>query len=221
MFQMTTLIPLWLLKIISAEIITTDLTGVTIYLEELGQAQLYHDTWNIIFGVGTNDIDDRLGSLQSAFSTASYQCDNCLERFELNLIQSRIQRLDKQRSLLNQLLGKKRNKRGFFNSIWDVSKTLFGTLSENDMNYINKELDKLFKDNTILSEGISNQTKVIKLLLNSASTDLNTLELHSRENVNRLNQLANGSNKNTQNLAVCMMIVDELSGHQPPDKCNK
>ena len=69
------------------------------------------------------------------------------------------------------------------------------------MNYINKELDKLFKDNTILSTGISNQTKVIKLLLNSASTDLNTLELHSRENVNRLNQLANGTKKNTKNLA--------------------
>ena len=68
---------------------------------------------------------------------------------------------------------------------------------------------------------------MIKLLLNSASTDLNTLELYSRENVNRLNQLANGTNKNNQNLAivnqitVCMMIVDELSGHQPPDKCNK
>ena len=214
---MTTLILLWLLKIISAEIITTDLTGVTIYSEELGQAQLYHDTWNIILGVGTNDIDDRLGSLQSAFAAASYQCDDCLERFELNLIQSRTQRLDKQRGLLNQLLGKKRNKRGFFNFIGDVSKTLFGTLSENDMNYINKELDKLFKDNTILSTGISNQTKVIKLLLNSATTDLNTLELHSKENVNCLNQLANGTNKNTQNLAsanqitVCMMIVDELS----------
>ena len=85
------------------------------------------------------------------------------------------------------------------------------------MNYINKELDKLFKDNTILSQGIVNQTKVIKSLLNSASTDLNTLELHSRENFNRLNQLANETNKNTQNLAianqitVCMMIVDELS----------
>ena len=73
---MTTLILLWLLKIISAEIITTDLTGVTIYSEELGQARLCHDTWNIILGVGTNDIDDRLGSLQSAFAAASYQCDD-------------------------------------------------------------------------------------------------------------------------------------------------
>ena len=79
-------------------------------------------TWNIILRVGTNDIDDRLGSLQNAFAAASYQCDDCLERFELNLIQSRIQRLDKQRSLLNQRLGKKRNKRGFFNFIGDVSK---------------------------------------------------------------------------------------------------
>ena len=58
---MTTLILLWLLKIISAEVITTDLNGVTIYSEELGQAQLYHDTWNIILGLGNDDIDDRLG----------------------------------------------------------------------------------------------------------------------------------------------------------------
>ena len=66
------------------------------------------------------------------------------------------------------------------------------------MNYINNELDKLFEDKTILSTGISNQTKVIKLLLNSASTDLNTPELHSRENVNRLNQLAYETNKDTR-----------------------
>ena len=155
--------------------------------------------------------------MQSAFAVVSYQCDDCPERFELNLIQSRIQRLDNQRSLLDELLGKKGNKRGFFNFIGDVSKTLFGTLSKNDMGYINEELDKLFKDSTILSQGISNQTKIIKLLLNSASTDLNTLELHSRENVNRFNQLANGTNKNTQNLAIAnqimifMMIINELS----------
>lgn len=64
------------------------------------------------------------------------------------------------------------------------------------------ELDKLFNDNKILSQSISNQTKTIQVLSNSTATDVKILEKHSQENISQINEIINGTNRNTQSIAV-------------------
>ena len=48
-----------------------------------------------------------------------------------------------------KLLGKQqtRQRRAFANSVENISKTLFGTLNENDLSQINVEFDKVYSDN--------------------------------------------------------------------------
>ena len=73
-------------------------------------------------------------------------------------------------------------------------------MDNNDLEYINGEMDKLYTDNTILAGTIQNQTTMIKTLLNSASHNLANLQEHSKENVERYNQLTNHTNTNTRNI---------------------
>ena len=60
-------------------------------------------------------------------------------------------RLEKQYSLLRKLLGDDRRKRGLFNVVGSVSKILFGTLTESNLEYVHSELEKLHKDNRVLA----------------------------------------------------------------------
>ena len=49
--------------------------------------------------------------------------------------------------MLHNIIGKTRSRRGIFNFAGDVSKTLFGTLSQADIGKINEEFDKTYEDN--------------------------------------------------------------------------
>ena len=54
-----------------------------------------------------------------------------------------------------------RIKRGFFDFICDLSKTLFGTLDKKNVQYYNEKLDKLRSDNVETAHIIKNQTNLI------------------------------------------------------------
>lgn len=58
------------------------------------------------------------------------------------------------------------SKRGLLNIIGSVSKSLFGTLDEDDLTLINKNIDKLFDSNNNMKIIIANQSALIKQVLN-------------------------------------------------------
>ena len=105
------------------------------------------------------------------------------------------------------------HKRGLLNIFGTGLKTIFGTMDNSDIEYINGEMDKLYMDNTILARTIQNETKIIKTLLNSAPYKLANLQEHSKENVERYNRLTKYDNTNTRNLfldhqsAICIIIM--------------
>ena len=89
------------------------------------------------------------------YEVTSEMCENCTEQVELTLINNRMQRLNSQRKFLYKLLGKtNRNKREWINGIESILKTLFGTLTESDLTYVNRELDDLYAGNKDLASSI-------------------------------------------------------------------
>ena len=94
-----------------------------------------------------------------------------------------------------------------FNAIGSVSKTLFGTLTESNLEYVNSELDKLYEDNRVLAISISNQTQVIRAILNSASNNADTLMEHNKGNVGRFNKMTLQINNNTRNILITNQIT--------------
>ena len=171
--------------------------------------------WKLFVAIDVSAIDGRLINLRKLYADAYKMCNGCLEEVELNLIHGRINRLEANKTILHQLMGK-RHKRGLLNIFGTGFKTLFGTMDNNDLEYINGEMDKLYLDSTILGGTIQNQTTMIKTLLNSTSHNLANLQEHNKENVERYNRLTNHTNPSTRNLflahqlAICSIISGEI-----------
>ena len=133
------------------------------------------------------------------------------------MLDGRIYRLHTQQLLLDKLLENSRQKRGLMNPIGSVCKILFGTLIESDLDYITPEINNLYKDNKVLGNSISNQTKIIKTLLSSASYGVNVMMEHSKENMAYFNRMRKQINNDTRNLFIsnqimaCAMILQELN----------
>ena len=71
------------------------------------------------------------------------------------------------------------------NFVGDISKTLFGTLSEADLEQINSKFDKIYTDNKKVASVLTNHTKILKLILDSSSVNHKEL-LNNRINKRKL-----------------------------------
>ena len=78
-----------------------------------------------------------------------------------------------------------RSKRGLLNVIGSASKTLFGTLDEEDLELINKNIDTLFDSSNKIKMILSNQTALIRHVLGDTRT--NQLENLTNENQTKQN----------------------------------
>ena len=142
----------------------------------------------------------------------------CTPQYEIQLIKSRLERLKYKNNILKKLLGRQgRNKRGLANFIGDISKTLFGTLSESDLNQINTEFDNLYKDNNNLASVLSSHAKILKLILDSSSLDHKELLNTQNQERNLARNLSIGFNTllresfvNTK-LVLTSVLIDETN----------
>ena len=133
-------------------------------------------------------------------------------------MRSRYNRLAHKISILNKLMGEQtRTKRGLANFVGDISKTLFGTLSETDLKQIDSEFHKIYTDNKNFALVFTNHTKILQLILVSSS--VNHKELLSSQNNERelarnlnkgLNSVSQDSFINSK-LLVAAIMIDETS----------
>lgn len=206
------------IKVVFGNFTLVPLNDITIFAENLGPARLYHSTWQLYVSIDTAEIENRSQQLESLYNSLTLMClQQCSEQLEIDILKGRIQRLETQKLLLNKLLGKGKNKRGLINAIGSISKTLFGTLTEDDFGYLTTELDKLYKDNNVLTTAISNQSQIIKTILNSTSYNVNFLIEQSKVNLHNFDTMTKLVNNNTRNLFIanhltmCAIILQELS----------
>ena len=87
-----------------------------------------------------------------------------------------------------KLLGKQqtRQRRALANFVGNISKTLFGTLNENDLSQINAEFDEVYSGNKNIATVLPNHTKILKLILDYSSVNHKDL----LNNLNSERQLA-------------------------------
>ena len=216
---MKTLIPL-IAALTSCEANYTlrPLTG-NLFIEDITKVYLYHETWDLIVGINFTSNQRRISAISNAIELAESACNSkCSPRDEVYLVGGRYNRLIRKNAILEKLLGKpKRTKRGLANFIGDISKTLFGTLSEKDLDNINHEFDKIYTDNKNLATILTNHTKILKLILDSSS--VNYKELIGSQNDERglARNLSNGLNTMSRDsfvnskLLTAAIMIDETS----------
>ena len=114
----------------------------------------------------------RLHSIDVTIRLAESACERkCSIQHEVQLVRSRFNRLVQKYAILKKLLGKPRVKRGLVNFVGDISKTLFGTLTERDLDQIDKQFDKIYTDNNNMVTVLSNHTRILKLILDCTVTN--------------------------------------------------
>ena len=172
---------------IQSDVQIKDLGDATIFAENLGTTKLYHETWKFILGIHTLNFETQF---------SQKLCDQCQEQFELKCSKNRLNWLETSKFLLHQISQPSRIRWGLINAFRSISKILFGTLDNHDLEIINQEFEKIYKDNKVMAETIGNRTRLIENLLNSASHDLQTLNEQSKGHIEGLNQIINVTNSN-------------------------
>ena len=109
--------------------------------------------------------------------------------------------------MLRNIMGKTLLPRGLFNFVGDISKTLYGTLSQADLDQINDEFDRTYEDNKKLTEVVKNNTKIIRLMLDSSSQDVRGLNSRLMAENTFIKQLVGASNEGRRNVFLQEKII--------------
>ncbi|XP_076386044.1 uncharacterized protein LOC100876818 [Megachile rotundata] len=174
----------------------------TFYLEPLGQLRLFTEEWRVISYLPLEDLIQQEAHIEEGIRSIRkldigglhnrtiYQLERCL-------LQARKDRERLFSSVGYELPWSKRVRRGVFNFIGDVSKILFGTMSNEDAEYYNREIDLVHKDNKRNAELFKNQTNILKVVLErndnlledykrkigTMNLDINKIENNERTNL--------------------------------------
>ena len=135
----------------------------------------------------------------------------------MQLVRSRFNRLVQKYAILKKLLGKPRVKRGLANFVGDISKTLFGTLTERGLDQIDKEFDKIYTDNNNMANVLSNHTRILKLILDLSSVNHKELLFNQNNERELARNLSTGMNTLSRDnfvnakLLVAAIMIDETN----------
>lgn len=190
-----------------------------IYLETLSQVKLYHEQWKLVIGYDLLDLEANYNILRNTYVELNKRCffqiDNrnliCSSKRRIN------QRIDQFKEIANDvenvlhLAGLQRSvrtKRGLFDFIGEISKTLFGTLDDTDATYYNEELDKLYADQKNVIQYVKNQTSIILKTLTSSKKIIDTASNSISRIDDQFNRLKNLSQINEANIWIDEALLD-------------
>lgn len=164
-----------------------ELTPGTIYTEEVAPALIYNQEINVIIGDNLGTIEDDIAVIEETTNDIRTQCgEQCKLNDEILVMERRLHKLINLHLHL-KMATHTRIKRGLLNFIGDISKTLFGTLSDGDLTLINANMDKLFDSQNKVKTIIANQTALIKkVALSSGIKQIEGLRKHLGEIENKL-----------------------------------
>lgn len=140
-------------------------------LEEVATAFIHHNEWTFINVFNLTELEEEINVIEDYYDNLESQLKaGPTFPFVYQHVGRRKSLVLDARKLLNDIykligLPNARPKRGVFDFVGQISKTLFGTLSSEDADYYNKEIDKLYQTNEQFSNLISNQTTIIKSLV--------------------------------------------------------
>ena len=173
-----------------------------LYYEKIRPLRVFHTQWKLVTGIEVAEVltsrprtqpqINRIKALCTTYNWTSCTADDLNTALQRKLLDGK-----RYEELLLNILGKaqfRRTKRsvplGFIGSL---SKALFGTLDNDDAQYYNKEIDKLYKDQNHLAELLGNQTHVIRSEFQDIHDSLKSVTGSVRTMGDRIKEIATGT----------------------------
>lgn len=158
----------------ASSISLTPIGASSIFSERTGTCFTYHNKVKIVIVIDPKEIVTHSSEINELLTKLRKYCDNTCEfHTDIETLAQKNERLSKAIRQLTYSMHTK-NRRGLLNFIGSISKTLFGTLDDSDLTLINQNIDKLFDSQNTLTRIITNQTNMIRNILDS--TQMETLD---------------------------------------------
>ncbi|XP_026323275.1 uncharacterized protein LOC113232713, partial [Hyposmocoma kahamanoa] len=149
-----------------------------IYFDEAGKMQLIHDEWNLLiyynltsYWQAENKLKNYVEQIDNICQKITYTpCDTMVSH-----LREELRHLSKRDSLLlSQHLA--RHKRGYFDGVGKLARTLFGVLDEDFAKKYEMDIEALTKNDNYLLQLIKNQTLIIEAENNIVKKSQNFME---------------------------------------------
>ncbi|XP_076390424.1 uncharacterized protein LOC143264970 [Megachile rotundata] len=185
-----------------------------IFIEKLRTTYIYSEKIDITIGLENMDIFKNFENLKQQLELVKQYCkENCGYQHEISGLHTRIKKIENL-ILHLKLSTHNRPKRGLLNIIGSASKALFGTFDNDDLELVNKNIDKLFDENNKVKTMINNQTALIRKIIDSENleklTEINKY-IVNQERKHNLNELLTNMIIRIENTAYDLHLqIDEI-----------
>ena len=133
--------------------------------EELFKARLYHEILTTVHFVDIRDLEKNANQINIKIIDLREQCykfNFCVHMITLNTIHNRFNKIKHKINSLLKLSNNTRQKRGLFNVVGNWNHVLFGTMSADDEERINKQIDDVYNNTGHIVVLLNNQTTIMK-----------------------------------------------------------
>lgn len=142
--------------------VTTLKTNPGIFYETLGEMRTTDVSWKMILYVDISDVMSASLTLKQGLTNAIKQCNNisdiCKSYKHLVLLGNKIDKMMQYQNHMDKLIGTSRKRRAPLEFVGKISKILFGTLTIEDLHYINTAIEHAENKTNDLAALLINQT---------------------------------------------------------------
>jgi hypothetical protein len=182
-----------------------------VYFGHVGHVTLSHTSWTLVVYVPLYSIDNETLNLERYVRYIEETCSKMVVRNWTacyhfgGIMDYKLQHIKTTSQLLLEIVQVKsenrRQARGLFNFVGKITKTLFGTLDEDDAQMYHEHIEHLKQGTTTLTQLMKQQLTVVKEMLGAFETltDLEYSEINMAEGFNQLQRHVNAVGNQLEN----------------------
>lgn len=169
--------------------------------------------------------------INNTFENSKFLCTGVLDptsiqycNQSLSFIEFQLSNLNSKFDSIHTLIGHKRVKRGWFDGIGKVFKTVFGTMDAEDAKYYDQTIEDIQNGERNLLDVVKEQMSVVKATIANFNETMNILKFSEKqfnENINKFNNISKNiadklnkislSEQENQHIAMLTYLTNELN----------
>lgn len=187
-----------------------------IYYDKVNNVKFTNSNWKLVTYLDVDTFDEKIDFVDSAYAKSQKSCYDlaALEKTtlcesSLNLISIAINSLKSRQSELKHLLGYHVQKRGLFNAIGTIFKTLTGVLDNDDAEFIHTSIDKINANELQFKQLLKSQVQIVKSTIqnfNKTMISLNANRKTLNKNIILIQKLAEATQRDISDIKTIIKL---------------
>jgi hypothetical protein len=205
---------------IGAEVINTPLNNSAVFVKDKNVI-LTSDYWRIIVNFDLSSYEDAITILREHLSRVNEIANRSAPIGELQQVETTLNSLENKLGGLKEFLPKARRKRGLINLVGKVSKVLFGTATEQDVDDLASIINVLHSNEHAIVHSVNNQVTYLNRLggavkfnyeaIANLTANLEIIALNAQEGFQEVASTIKRNNKKIEAASVIQKLELELT----------